>query len=57
MDIHLEDMKTGFTHFWEAIGAEGDLEAALVALAQRHNPSSQRSGLVGSLKKLITFNR
>ena len=57
MDVHLEDMKTGFVQFWEAIGAEGDLDAALAALAQRHNPSAQSTGLVSSLKKLITFNR
>ena len=35
--IHIEDPAEPFTRMWNEIGAEGDLDAALGALTERHN--------------------
>ncbi len=43
MEVELEDAKAGFQHFWEAIGAEGDLTAALAEWDIRNNPSVRPS--------------
>jgi hypothetical protein len=37
MDFRLEGAETDFLAFWDAIGAEGDLERALQLLGERHN--------------------
>ncbi len=39
MEARLENLEADFRRFWEAIGAEGDLEAALAELKVRHNAS------------------
>ena len=39
IQVDLEEAKTGFRRFWNAIGAEGDLEAALAEWDIRNNPS------------------
>jgi len=39
--VEMEEMEAGFTQFWQAIGAEGDLDAALRVLQQVHNDGSQ----------------
>ena len=39
MAFRLEHAKRDFTHFWERIGAEGDLERALAEWDVRHNAS------------------
>lgn len=39
--IEMEQMETGFTQFWQTIGAEGKLEAALQILQQVHNDGSR----------------
>ena len=41
MDFRLEDAKEDFRKFWERIGAEGDLEAALAEWDVSHNASGQ----------------
>ncbi len=43
MEIQLEEIKSGFKDFWEWIGAEGDLDAALKEFDTKHNPSKKRS--------------
>lgn len=45
MVIRLRNIREDFVHFWEAIGAEGDLEAALEEFEVRHNQSQPRSWL------------
>jgi len=39
MDFRLETAEADFRTFWQAIGADGDLDAALSVLAERHNAS------------------
>ncbi len=39
MEVTLENARTDFAAFWEAIGAEGDLEAALAEWSVRSNVS------------------
>ncbi len=39
MEARLEHIESDFLRFWEAIGAEGDREAALAELRVRHNAS------------------
>ena len=39
MEAHLEHIERDFLRFWDAIGAEGDREAALAELRVRHNAS------------------
>ncbi len=39
MEARLESLEADFRRFWEAIGAEGNLEAALQELKVRHNAS------------------
>ncbi len=41
LEARLEHLREDFLRFWEAIGAEGDLEAALAELAIRHNRSPE----------------
>jgi len=36
-EIHLETIEEGFTEFWKAIGAEGNLDVALGEFKVRHN--------------------
>ena len=40
MAFRLEDASEVFPHFWDEIGADGDLEAAMVEWTVRHNASS-----------------
>lgn len=42
MTLHLEQAQEAFPVFWERIGAEGNLEAALKELKGRHNVSRTR---------------
>jgi len=42
LEVTLEDIKGGFRRFWDWIGAEGDLEAALKEFDTRHNMSRKR---------------
>ena len=37
MEMHLETIKDDFTQLWEAIGAEGNLQAALEEFDKHHN--------------------
>jgi hypothetical protein len=39
MEINIENIKADFPKFWEAIGAEGDLEMALKTFDTMHNAS------------------
>jgi len=39
MDFRLENAKSDFKHFWDTIGAEGDLDAALEEFDVKHNQS------------------
>lgn len=41
MDARLETIASDFRAFWEWIGAQGELEAALAELRVRHNASDQ----------------
>ncbi len=55
MTINIEDIKTEFPKFWELIGAEGDLDAAIVEFDKMHNSSKKRilpEGISKVLKKL-----
>ena len=45
LDVRLEQAKQDFPRFWQAIGAEGDLDAALAEFDIRHN-SSKQNGLI-----------
>jgi hypothetical protein len=40
MDFQLENAKAEFPAFWERIGAQGDLEAALAVFDTRHNSTA-----------------
>lgn len=42
LDIHLEHIQEDFPKFWKAIGAEGDLSAALKEFEKKHNSTSRR---------------
>jgi hypothetical protein len=42
MDIDIETVQESFPEFWERIGAEGDLEAALEELKARHHAGTER---------------
>jgi hypothetical protein len=56
MRFDLEDAREDFPRFWQAIGAEGDMAAALAEFEVLHNASRRRSG--GILAGLpITFTR
>jgi len=41
MEVHLENAKADFAAFWQRIGAQGDLQAALREWDTAHNDSSQ----------------
>ena len=41
MECRLENIQTDFGKFWELIGAEGDLEAALNTFTRDHNTSAE----------------
>lgn len=45
LEARLEQAEQDFPRFWEAIGAEGDLDAALTEFTIRHN-SSEQNGLI-----------
>jgi hypothetical protein len=45
MDFHLERAGEDFVRFWQNIGAEGDLQAALGEWRIRHNASVQIDGV------------
>lgn len=51
MTIATEDIRSGFREFWAAIGAKGDLDAALKEFDIRHNPTSEENWLtrIGNL--------
>lgn len=53
MRIHLEDIKGGFSTFWNEIGAEGDLDAALSEFNKQYNSSKQAPTLFSKIKRLI----
>lgn len=60
MDFRLENAKEDFRAFWERIGAEGDLEAALAEFDTRHNATKVKkpranvaSRLTGKARRLI----
>lgn len=42
MDFRLENARDDFRHFWHWIGAEGDLELALLEWDLRHNASADQ---------------
>jgi len=44
MEIHLESMEHDFPRFWDFIGAEGELSAALGEFHHRHNATRERTG-------------
>ena len=46
LKVRLEQADQDFRRFWQAIGAEGDLEAALAEFRIHHN-SSEKNGLPG----------
>lgn len=47
MDFNLENARQDFKKFWEGIGAEGDLNAALSEFETRHNASLATEGKKG----------
>ncbi|WNC59791.1 hypothetical protein RHJ80_09970 [Thermosynechococcus sp. QS41] len=58
MTIDLADIQTAFPQFWEWIGAEGDLEAALGCFQTKHNvahfiPATAIDSLVRSGRRLL----
>jgi hypothetical protein len=55
LTIQLEDLKTGFTEFWEQIGARGNMKAALGEFDQRNNASNNQVSLFKRLERLIKF--
>ena len=55
MTIELENIKEGFRKFWDAIGAEGDLQAALEELSHYYNRSKNNGGLLQRIKNLINL--
>lgn len=54
MTIQLENIKKDFRRFWEMIGAEGDLEAALLEFDQQYNRTGTeiKSNLIYEIKLL-----
>jgi hypothetical protein len=44
MTIHIETARDSFPTFWERVGAEGDLEAALAEFERRHHHGTERRG-------------
>lgn len=42
LEIHLETIQEDFQEFWKAIGAKGDLSAALKEFERKHNSTSKR---------------
>ena len=54
MKIRLENIEDDFTAFWRKIGANGNLEHALMEFKEKHNSSSKRKlGLRFRLKLLL----
>ncbi|MCB9053252.1 MAG: hypothetical protein H6556_27775 [Lewinellaceae bacterium] len=51
--IDLEEIKTGFRKFWSAIGAEGDLQAALHEMDHHYNRSKKNGTLIQRIKNLV----
>lgn len=47
LQVALEDCPDAFLRFWDAIGAEGDREAAAAEWGTRHNASRQNRGQIG----------
>jgi len=41
MAVHLETVEQDFARFWQAIDAEGDLQAALAEWRVKYNASDQ----------------
>lgn len=54
LTVHLETIKEDFKRFWETIGAEGDLEAALREFDEQYNRSGTeiKSNLIYEMKLL-----
>lgn len=55
MAIDLENIKDGFHKFWMAIGAEGDLQAALDELEHHYNRSKSDGSLLQRIKNLVNI--
>lgn len=53
IEIQLETIDTDFIRFWEMIGAEGDLEAALAEFQIKHNRSRSRFSLLTRIRAKI----
>lgn len=58
MDFDIRDASTGFRRFWELVGAEGDLKAALAEFDVRHNATKTPSfRIFNRLKWLFGMDR
>lgn len=61
LELHLETLVDDFPQFWEAIGATGDLDAALHELTERFNssetPTSDRSIFVPKRRKRTAWEQ
>ena len=55
LTIELENIKEGYRQFWAAIGAEGELPAALEEWDIRYNSSKNGAGLLQRIKNLVNI--
>ena len=57
LTVRLEDIENGFMQFWEAIGAEGNVDSALGELQIMHNKSRDEKARASKLDKILNLIR
>lgn len=55
MTMHLNEAPTAFREFWNAIGAEGELQAALSTWMEKHNATTRDTGRLRPRAKFYRF--